>query len=195
MVLVYIMLESEIFRQISEKLFAKDKKQHYCGDLVLGWEFSKRLFSTISDQDFNQNVGEVAYSICSVAYWPIAQNVGIWLGNKDKIYIQFNFLSCRNNGDQQIQNIFFLDSYTLCLWWMRWFVTHLIYMSFNQTHNAAMFSPKCETFALQIQYITWSHLALLHILFVLKMKLGTFLPIHGCGFWFYLKYIFVSLYK
>jgi len=28
MMLVYIMLESEIFRQISEKLFAKDKKRH-----------------------------------------------------------------------------------------------------------------------------------------------------------------------
>jgi len=45
---------------------------------------------------------------------------------------------------------------------------------FNQTHNAAVFSPKFETFALQIQYITWPHLALLHILFVLKTKLGTF---------------------
>jgi len=33
---VYVMLESEIFRQISEKLFAKDKKRNYCGDLVLG---------------------------------------------------------------------------------------------------------------------------------------------------------------
>jgi len=42
--------------------FAEDKKQHYCGDLVLFWdgEFSKRLFSIISEQDFNQNVGEVA---------------------------------------------------------------------------------------------------------------------------------------
>jgi len=68
MVLVYIMLESEIFRQISKKFFAKDKKWHYCEDLVLGWEFSKRLFSTITDQDFNKNVGEVAYSIYSAVY-------------------------------------------------------------------------------------------------------------------------------
>jgi len=37
MMLVYIMLESEIFRKISAKLLPKTKKQHYCGDLVLGW--------------------------------------------------------------------------------------------------------------------------------------------------------------
>jgi len=33
--------------------FAEDKNQHYCGDLVLGWGVAKRLFSTISEQDFN----------------------------------------------------------------------------------------------------------------------------------------------
>jgi len=26
-------------------------------------------------------------------------------------------------------------------------------LEFNQTHNAAVFSSKCETFALQVQYI------------------------------------------
>jgi len=35
--LVYVMLESSIFRKISEKLLPKTKKQHYCGDIVLGW--------------------------------------------------------------------------------------------------------------------------------------------------------------
>ena len=30
------------------------------------------------------------------------------------------------------------------------------WLEFNQTHNAAMFSSKCETFALQIGYITLS---------------------------------------
>ena len=53
--------------------FAEDKNQHYCGDLVLGWGVAKRLFSAISEQDFNQNVGEVAYSIypgCGVGvFW------------------------------------------------------------------------------------------------------------------------------
>jgi len=39
-------------------------------------EFSKRLFSTISEQDFNQNVGEVACSNYLAVYYPIAQNVG-----------------------------------------------------------------------------------------------------------------------
>jgi len=39
-------------------------------------EFSKRLFSTIREQDFNQNVGEVAYSIYLAVYRPVAQNVG-----------------------------------------------------------------------------------------------------------------------
>jgi len=30
--------------------------------------FTKKLFSTISEQDFNQNVGEVAYSINLAVY-------------------------------------------------------------------------------------------------------------------------------
>ena len=55
-------------------------------------EFRKRLFSTMSEQDFNQNVGEVTYSIYLAAYWPIAQNVGTWLGIKDEIYIYPHFL-------------------------------------------------------------------------------------------------------
>ena len=66
MMLVYI-LESSIFRQISAKLFAEDKKRHYCGDLVLGWGVYQILFSTISEQDFNQN-DEVAYSIYITVY-------------------------------------------------------------------------------------------------------------------------------
>ena len=37
--------------------------QHYCGDMVLDGQFCDRLSSTISAQDFNQNVGEVVYSI------------------------------------------------------------------------------------------------------------------------------------
>jgi len=51
-----------------------------------------------------------------------------------------------------------------------------------------MFSSKCETFALQID-----HLVLLDILFVLKVKPGTFFPIHRCAYWFNLQYIIVSL--
>jgi len=62
------MLESKIFRQISAKLFPKTKKQHSCGDVVLGWAVWKRLSSTISEQDFNQTVGEVAYSIYLAVY-------------------------------------------------------------------------------------------------------------------------------
>jgi len=31
-------------------------------------EFSKRLFSTISEQDFNQNFGEVDYSVDLAVY-------------------------------------------------------------------------------------------------------------------------------
>ena len=37
---------------------------------------------------------------------------------------------------------FFLDSHTLCLCWIHWLVSHLIYLSFNQTHNAAMLSSR-----------------------------------------------------
>ena len=39
-----------------------------------------------------------------------------------------------------------------------------------------------------------SHLVLLDNLFVLKMKLGTFLPIYRCAFGFTLKYMFASFY-
>jgi len=46
----------------------------------------------MSEQDFNQNVVEVAYSIYLAACWPIAQNVGTRLGIKDEIYIYPHFL-------------------------------------------------------------------------------------------------------
>ena len=65
-------------------------------------------------------------------------------------------------------------------------------LEFNQTHHAATFSSKCETFALEIYH---TYVVLLDILFLLKVKLGTFLPIHRCAFWLNLKYIFVSLCK
>jgi len=55
-------------------------------------EFSKRLFSTISEQDFHQNVREVGYSIYIAVYCLVAQIVGTSLGNEDKIYIYPNFL-------------------------------------------------------------------------------------------------------
>jgi len=48
--------------------FGEDKKQHYYGDLVWDGKFSKRLFSTIGEQDFNRDVGEVAYSIYLAVY-------------------------------------------------------------------------------------------------------------------------------
>jgi len=83
------------------------------------------------------------------------------------------------------ERYFFLDSYTLCLCCKHWFVSHRYLLDFNQNHNAAMCSSKWERFALQIH-----HIFLLDILFVSKVKLGTFLPIHRCAF--NLKYIFVS---
>ena len=46
----------------------------------------------MSEQNFNQNVGEVAYTIYQTVDWPVVQNVGTWLGIKDKIYIYLNFL-------------------------------------------------------------------------------------------------------
>jgi len=42
------------------EVLAEDQKQHDRGDFVLGWAvLPKRLSSTTSRQDFNQNVGEV----------------------------------------------------------------------------------------------------------------------------------------
>ena len=62
---------------------------------------------------------------------------------------------------------FFLDSYTLCLYWMHWFVSHLVYLSSN---------PQCSSVFNQVRNICFTstswHLDLLDILFVLKVKLG-----------------------
>jgi len=43
------------------EIFVENKKQNHCVDIVLfeDWQFCKRLSSTISKQDLNQNVGEV----------------------------------------------------------------------------------------------------------------------------------------
>jgi len=46
-----------------------------------------------------------------------------------------------------------------------------------------------------ICFTSTSHLILLDILFVLRVKLITFLPSHRCAVWFNLKYIFVWLCK
>ena len=54
--------------------------------------FAKDCLQLINEQGFNQNVGEVAYSIYLTVYWPIAQNVGTLVRNKDKIYIYPHFL-------------------------------------------------------------------------------------------------------
>jgi len=41
------------------EVFAEDKQQHYCGDLVQDGQFCKRLYSAISKHDFHQNFREV----------------------------------------------------------------------------------------------------------------------------------------
>jgi len=68
MMLVYIMLERCIFRQISANLLPKTKSSTIVETKFWDGEFSKRLFSTFSEQDFNQNIGEVAYSIYLAVY-------------------------------------------------------------------------------------------------------------------------------
>jgi len=78
--------------QIIANLSSKTKSSTIVETWFCNEEFSKRLFSTISEQNFNQNIGEIAYSIYLAVCWPIAQNVGTWLGNKDKIYNYPNFL-------------------------------------------------------------------------------------------------------
>jgi len=77
----------------------------------------------------------------------------------------FIFTSCNvNNGDKS-KIYFFLDSYTLCLCWMHWFMSHLIYY------------PQCSNVFIQVRNICFtstSHLFLLDILLVLKVKLVLF---------------------
>jgi len=53
---------------------------------------------------------------------------------------------------------------------MHWFISHLIYLSLTKL-------PQCSNVAIQVRNICFadaSHLLLLRILFVLKVKLGTF---------------------
>ena len=52
-------------------------------------------------------------------------------------------------------------------------------LEFNQTHNVAMFSSKCEIFALQIHHTTQSFIA--HS-FRVKGETRHFFPIHRCAF-------------
>jgi len=72
----------------------------------------------------------------------------------------------------------FLHFVTLCLWWIHWFASHLIYLSLTKLIMQQCFHPcakHCFTG-------TW-HLVLLNIFFVLmQVKIGTFLPIHRCAF-------------
>ena len=66
----------------------------------------------------------------------------------------------------------FLDSYTLCSCWMHWLASHLIYLNLTKLSNS-----QCSNVFIQVRNICFldtSHLVLLHILFVLKVKLGTF---------------------
>jgi len=60
-----------------------------------------------------------------------------------------------------------------------------------------MFSPKCETFALQVAYVTPNFAGHSFRVTVFQVKLGTFLPIAVVhfDFCFNLKYIFMSLCK
>ena len=108
--------------------FAAGQMQHYYGELVLGRGVFTRLFSTIREKDFNQNVGEVAYSIFLAVYWPIAQNVGTWLGKR----IKYTFILTSCNVATMVANnstryFFPWRLYcTLYLCWMHWFVSHLI---------------------------------------------------------------------
>ena len=83
---------------------------------------------------------------------------------------------------------FFRDSYTLCLCWMHWFLSHLIYFSLTIPTMQQCFHSSAKHL---IHRWAASLLVLLDILFVLEVKLGTFLPIHRCAFGFNLKYIFV----
>jgi len=49
--------------QIIANLSSKTKSSTIVETWFCNEEFSKRLFSTISEQNFNQNIGEIAYSI------------------------------------------------------------------------------------------------------------------------------------
>jgi len=73
---------------------------------------------------------------------------------------------------------------------MHWFHSHLIYLSLTKPRMQQCFHPSAKHLL-----TSTSHLVLLDILFVLKVKLITFLRIHRCAFGFNLKYIFASLRK
>ena len=73
---------------------------------------------------------------------------------------------------------------------MRYLVRHLIYLSLTKP------KIKCSNVFIQVRNICFTdtpELILLDILFMLKVKLSTFLPIHCCAFRFTLKYIFLLL--
>jgi len=73
---------------------------------------------------------------------------------------------------------------------MHWFVSHLICLSLTKPTMQECFHPSAKH--LLYRNITPS---IVGLLFVLKVKLGSLLPLHLCAFSFNLKYIFVSLCK
>jgi len=99
-------------------------------------EVSKRVFSTISEQELNQNVGEVTYILT------YSSKRRAWLGNKDKIYIYLHFVMSRQWWPPK--DIFFRDSYTLCLFWMHWFLSHLIYLRLTKPTMQQCFHPSAK---------------------------------------------------
>jgi len=123
MMLVYLMLESYIFRQIFTKIF--DRKQHYCGDSFRIGSFAKDCLLPLVNR-----ISIKPLEKCLPCYTlTIAQNVG--LDQDFMIKCRFILTSC--NVTTMVPNkpkiYFYRDSCTLWLCWMHWFVSHLIYIT------------------------------------------------------------------
>jgi len=129
---------------------------------TLFWDgqFCKRLSSTTSEQDFNQNVGEVACSVYLTVHWPIDQKVGSWLRNKVTLYIYPHFKMVTNKW----QRYFFRDSNTLCLCWML-LCSNFTLLEFNPFGDATfsidilmlLVCLCCSmTLALNFQFVFWT---------------------------------------
>jgi len=74
---------------------------------------------------------------------------------------------------------FSIDSYTLCLCWIQWFVSHLIYLGLTKPTMQQCFHPSAKH--LLYRCITPSFDG--HS-FRVEGETSSFLPIHRCAFWF-----------
>ena len=102
--------------------------------------------------------------------------------------MKYTFILTSCNAATMVTNkskiYFFVDSYTFCLCWMHWFVSHLIYLSLSKLTMPQYFHPGAK-------YLLYRYITPSFVRHSFRVEGETFLPIHRCAFWFKSQKYFV----